>query len=448
MHGAIPAIVLLAALSCGIPPSQPCENNHESVLAFPGAQGFGANTKGGRFGKVIEVTNLNDDGIGSFRHACEMSGPRIIVFKTGGNIALSKSIRITEPFLTIAGQTAPGDGITISGGTLMLSASEIIIRGLRIRVGSKRKGDWDGIALLPLENKPMKNIIIDHCSISWSIDENVSTNGRKAKLSNVTFSNNIISEGLNDPAKHSKGLPHSAGMLINKSGVDSISVIGNLFAHNKFRQPKVGMGASAEIVNNVMYNWATKNTTIAPETKVNIIGNYYVPGPDWNRKFKGIILSDELFGGSPGRVYVKDNLGPGKESAEAEEWSAVTGPRDWKVDSPLIDAGTIARPVESAYTHVLENSGAWPRDSHDRRVVEDVVNRTGRIIGSETEVGGLQSLETGMRPWDTDGDGLPDQWEYANGFDDNRHDDIHIDQNCNGYPDIEDYMNSMLPSHR
>jgi len=446
MREMISLFSLIILMACkGSSTAHPCPLIDDNLLAFPGAQGFGAYAQGGRMGTIIEVTNLNDSGEGSLRKACSTPGPRIVVFKTGGNIALKSSIRIEESFITIAGQTAPGDGITISGATLIVSASETIIRGLRIRVGSMNPGDWDGIALLSLKDKPIRNIMVDHCSISWSIDENVSTNGRKSSISNVTFSLNIISEGLNDRYQHSKRIPHSAGMLINKSGVDNVSIIGNLFAHNKFRQPKIGLGVTAEIVNNVMYNWETKCTTIAPGAKVNVIGNRYIQGPNWNRKYRGILLAEQGWHDSTGMVYLRDNLGPGRDSTNLEEWAATSGSRSWKVDTPVFDVGTISLPVNSAYGRVLEASGAWPRDAHDKRVVSDVIDGTGKILFSEMEVGGLLHLDTGSEYKDSDGDGFPDRWELKEGFDPNVPNSTYIDHNCNGYPDFEDYLNSLLP---
>ncbi|GJM30115.1 MAG: pectate lyase [Cyclobacteriaceae bacterium] len=428
--------------------AQPCDEvvEQSELLAFPGAQGFGAKTVGGRGGRILYVTNLNDSGPGSFREACEAEGPRLVIFNTGGNILLDSHIRIANPYITIAGQTAPGGGITFSGGTVIISTSEVILRGIRVRVGTGKKGDIDGIALLSPEGNPVRNIIVDHCSISWSIDENVSTNGRKSNLSRVTFSNNIISEGLNDPEKHSKGIPHSAGMLLNKSGVDSVSVIKNLFAHNKFRQPKVGMGVYAEIINNVIYNWETKSTTIAPNAKVNIISNRYIAGPNWNGKFKGVLIANESLYEDLGQVYLKDNLGPGRESISTNEWEVASGPLNWKVDTMVFNIGTEYEPVDSTLNLVLRHCGAWPRDYHDLRVVTDVINGTGTIPSSELEVGGLLELDEGVSPTDTDGDGLPDEWERMNGFNVESKDSVMSDQNCNGYPDIEDYLNSLLPT--
>ncbi len=445
MRGLFFLTVLASLMSCkGSSGAQPCQIVHENLKAFPQAAGFGAFTKGGRGGTIIEVTNLDDNGPGSFREACMTPGRRTVIFKIGGNIKLVSIIRIVDPFITIAGQTAPGDGITLSGATLVVSASETIIRGLRIRVGSEQIRDWDGIAILSMKDKPVTNVIVDHCTISWSIDENVSTNGRRSYISKVTFSNNIISEGLNDGSKHSKNLPHSAGMLLNKSGVDSVSVLGNLFAHNKFRQPKVGLGVTAEIVNNVIYNWATKSTTIAPNSTVNVIGNFYKPGPDWNGRYRGILVGENTTSDSMGRVFLKDNWGPGLDTLNIDEWDATSGVRTWKVDSSLIEIGTVAQRVGVAYKQVLAQAGAWPRDTHDERVVNDVINGTGRILKSESEVGGVLALASGSPVKDTDGDGLPDDWEKNQGLDPNQPDDVQLDQNCNNYPDLEDYLNSFF----
>jgi hypothetical protein len=413
------------------------------IPSFPGAVGYGNKTVGGRGGTLYEVTNLNNSGPGSFREACEASGPRIVVFRTGGEIKLTGSIKISNPNITIAGQTAPGDGITIRGADIIIEASEVIIRGLRVRVGTDVVRDWDGIAVISNRN-PVNNVIIDHCSVSWAIDENFSTNGRNAPVTNVTFSCNISSEGLNNPSLHSKGDYHAMGMLINKSDVNYVSVVGNLFAHNRERQPKIGNGAIVEVVNNVVYNWENKGTDIAPEASADIIGNYYKTGPSWSGRRYGINIEDRD-GYNQGQVYVYDNIGPGRENGTGDEWNAVTGPVSWRSMSPLINIGTPVLPVSEAYDYILDHCGAsLPRDAHDLRVVNDVRNGTGGFIGLPSEVGGFLNLDTGTPPTDSDHDGMPDSWENDKGLDPNNSADGNQDRNGDGYTNIEEYINSLF----
>jgi len=418
----------------------------DKVLAFPEAKGYGAWAVGGRNGRVLKVTNLEDSGPGSFREAVEASYPRIIVFEVSGTIELENRLFIRNPFITIAGQSAPGKGITIKGADLVVKTSEVIIRGLRVRVGPVNNGeDYDGIALVSSPNKPINNVIVDHCSISWAIDENISTNGSNAPVTNITFSNNIISEGLNDPALHSKGVNHSMGMLLNKNGVTKVSVIGNLFAHNRDRQPKIGVGVRAEIINNVIYNWENKATDIARGAHVNLVGNYYKTGLSWNRKFKAVTLSEE---GSQtdGKLYLEDNLGPEKGGNATDEWKLVTRVKsNWKSDTSVVSQKTPPMPVSNSFDYVLENVGAVPRDIIDQRVVRDVRQGTGLLIFHPDDVGGYLRIPAENPLIDTDNDGIPDEWEIQNGLNAELPDDANQDSNCNGYTSIEEYLNSLIP---
>ena len=249
-------VIILFNLLCFISISR------AQIPAFPGAEGFGSFTPGGRGGKIIEVTNLNPTGKGSFRSACEASGPRIIIFRTGGTISLIKNIRIKNPYVTIAGQTAPGDGICIKGAAIIIETHDVILRGLRIRIGDDISGpnpeNRDGIGI-ENKNNPPYNIIIDHCSISWAVDENVSV---WYATHDITFQWCIISEALNKSI-HPKG-SHSMGMLFGapEGSVNrpkNISIHHNLFAHNQDRNPKIAGANFCEIINNVIYNFNEKS---------------------------------------------------------------------------------------------------------------------------------------------------------------------------------------------
>ncbi|MGB8359464.1 MAG: pectate lyase, partial [Bacteroidales bacterium] len=203
-----------------------------SQPAFPGAEGFGANTIGGRGGRVIEVTNLNDSGSGSLREAVEAEGPRIIVFRVSGTIAQKTILRIYNPYITIAGQTAPGDGICLKDNELEIAADQVVVRYIRSRAGDRVSKENHGINIVA-----GKNIIVDHCSTSWAIDETLSATTR-GHLGNLSVQWCIISESLNN-SRHSKG-PHGYGSLIRGGWGNGYTFHHNLYAHNSARNPRPG----------------------------------------------------------------------------------------------------------------------------------------------------------------------------------------------------------------
>ena len=413
------------------------------IPSFPGALGYGAQAIGGRGGRVIEVTNLKDNGPGSLRDALEANGPRIVIFTTGGEIKLDRPINIKKSFVTVAGQTAPGDGITISGREIIINSSDVIIRGLKIRVGSENyRSSPDGIAIVAKKNTPIKNVIIDHCTVSWGIDENFAVNGVFSSISNVTLSNNISTEALNDPNLHG-GEEHAMGMLVSRNAT-KFSVIGNLFIHNNARQPKFAEFTTGEAMNNVVYNWGNRATDIDRGAEVNLIGNYYKQGPSLNGITKGISLRGDE---SPdGKVYVKDNIGPGREDGTGNEWNIVQGPQSWQSNGLIGASSSGATSIAGLETfdYVLDNAGALPRDAHDNRVIQDARNGTGSIILSEDDVGGYLILDKGTPPSDTDKDGMPDNWETSKGLNPNNAADGNEDRDGDGYTNIEEYINSFF----
>lgn len=401
--------------------------------AFPGAQGFGSTTPGGRGGVVYEVTNLNDSGSGSLRAACQASGARIVVFRVGGTIDLQSAITIDNPFITIAGQTAPGGGICLKGNELVVKTHDVIIRGLRIRVGGN--GGLDGLRLSGNDGQ-IRDIIVDHCSVSWAGDENLST---FLDVTDATFSWNIISEALNPTAQ-------SFGLLLGKNGAANISVHHNLFIHNRARQPKVANANSAEVINNVIYDYENKGTAVAGGgARANIIGNQYIPGPGTFANKKGINL--EVNTGTA-TVYVKDNLGPGRETNSGDDWLVVAGSEQYRSMTPaLTPSGISADPVEHLFQLLLDNAGAIApqRDPVDNRVVQDVRDGTGHLIDSEIDVGGWPQLDAGTPAPDTDHDGMPNDWEIAFGLDPNDPADQNQDRDSDGYTNVEEYINGFLP---
>lgn len=409
--------------------------------AFPGAVGFGSTTNGGRGGRVIEVTNLNDSGPGSFRKACEALGPRIIVFRTGGTIKISSNIKIRNPYVTIAGQSAPGYGICIRGAAITIATHNVIMRGLYVRVGDASDGpnpeDRDAIQI---QNNLTNNVIIDHCSASWAVDENITI--WDAGIHDVTISNCIISEALYDSI-HPKGL-HSKGSLVGQ-GIKNISYIGNLFAHNDERNPRVRF-TSGVIVNNVNYNRRWKDLDIDSSIEaqqISVVGNYYIKGSNNHLNNKPIFINDAIKSGS--QIYISDN-----------ECSSYTGVPCYECRTtefnpivkfaPVWPSGLVAKPSGEVLEWVLANAGARPldRDSTDARIIADVKNGTGYLVDSQDKVGGWPDLRSGTPPQDTDHDGMPDLWEKARGLNPNDSEDGNADQNGDGYTNVEEYLNELI----
>ena len=422
------------------------------IPAFPGAEGFGSETAGGRGGQILEVTNLNDSGPGSFRQLVNVPGPRIIVFKVGGIIKLSKAVEITEPFVTVAGQTAPGDGIMFRDAAFKIQAPEVIVRGIRMRVGDVNKDkDWDGIEVQS-KGKEVYNVVVDHCSVSWAIDENFGSIGLMYGLRDITYSYNIISEALHN--SHHKDGAHSKGMLLTKNNMSRVSVHHNLFAHNDDRNPKVGLNLTAEVVNNVVYNFAS-GTRLDPGAHANVISNYYITGehtPDFqlNMPTRGISIGVRATE-APILGYVKDNIGPGRLTNTGDDWLAVNGDdaQAHRSLTPVADfeqSGITTVPVEQVIDYVLENAGATAphRDPVDLRVINDVRNGTGSVIDSQSEVGGWPVMNSGTAPTDTDKDGMPDFWESEAGHNPNDASDGRQDTDGDGYTNVEEYLNSFF----
>ena len=440
------ALIILIFLVAGNCINAPVISVAHEIPAFPGAEGFGSTTRGGRGGRVIEVTNLNDGGPRSFREACEATAPRIVVFRTGGVIKINSDIRITHPFITIAGQAAPGGGIAIRGATLRIDTHDVIIRGLRIRVGDDPDGpdpsERDGVTIANPSNPPY-NIIFDHCSVSWAIDENVST---WQKCNNITFQWCIVSEGLNNSI-HPKG-KHSMGLLLGRDAAENISVHHNLFAHHRGRQPLVQSGTKTEFINNLVYNWEATATDLTGAAQINIIGNFYKSGLDTpaedGAKGKGVFSQDD----EGLSVYVSGNIGPGRPTNSGDDWLITDGDEQYRSLTPVVAGSRITTyPVEQLLDLILENAGAVTptRDEVDLRVVKSVRDGNGRVIDSQDEVGGWPKMAHGVPPVDSDHDGMPDEWEASLDLNPNDARDGGMDRNGDGYTNIEEYLNSLIP---
>lgn len=395
-------------------------------LAFPGAEGAGAFAAGGRGGRVLRVTNLNDSGPGSFRAACETGGPRIVEFDVAGYIDLRRPVVIRDPYISILGQTAPGQGVCLRRAPLVIRTHDVIVRYIRSRLGDvdlgvgRDDGDCLSIHLAKGVQTPDQwphDVIIDHCSFSWSIDEAMSVwNSRwnsegpgAPLLERITIQWCIISEPLRS-AGHSKG-EHSTALLVGE-GVGRISIHHNLFAHDWLRNPRV-KGGLAEVVNNVLYNVRTGMSLgdepegITVPARVNVVGNVEVPGGDTGSTY--MVLLDPNVGcdaegeKKPHELYVKGNLG--QHWAEGgDDWDVVGcgwgrsgGPagRRFQVLEPHEIGGipVTVHGAEEALALVLAGAGcSLARDAVDERIVQDVLNRTGRIIDSPAEVEGYPPL--------------------------------------------------------
>lgn len=414
-----------------------------ALPAFPGAEGFGSSTPGGRGGRVIEVTNLNDSGPGSFREAVTASEPRIVVFRVAGTISLKSQVQIDNPFLTIAGQTAPGDGITIKVDSsvngkmpIKISTNDVIVRYLRVRPGPSPL-DIGNLDALDIDSA--KNVIIDHCSFSWATDEVVTI----AASNNVTVQWSIIAEGLNN-ATHPEGA-HSKGLHLRESNTGNISLHHNLLAHNYDRNPNITPDGVVDFVNNIIYD-GTRLTEMKDkfgEPRANIVGNYYKPGPGTvSTKYEVFYYSST---NSHPKVYVKGNIGPHRLSDSLPEEDIVQPIDRWMIELIRFDTPIITTTSAfTAYEQVLAKVGATlpVRDAHDLRVINDVKNRTGKLIDNPSEVGGWLVMKSGTIASDSDRDGMSDSYEILKGLDPKDPSDGRKFASS-GYTNVEEYLNGL-----
>ena len=389
-------------------------------LAFPGAQGWAAHTSGGRGGQILRVTTLDATGPGSFRAAVEAKGPRIVVFEVGGVIDLdAQTLRITEPHLTIAGQTAPAPGITLVRGGIDIATHDVIVRHIRVRPGDAGKPLRSGLDFDAISTVGAENVIVDHCSLTWGTDEGLSASGtrfiaggrtledfRNATSRRITFSNNLIAEGL-AYSSHGKG-EHSKGTLVHDH-VQDILITGNLYAHNYERNPLFKGGVSGQVLNNLIYNpgaRAAHYNLIAEEwlghdyaTGTMILrGNVLRAGPDTRK------LALFMVGGSGDvDLFLEDNLAVDVigEATIPEVGRYTTAPvRVNRLRSaPALPFGVRLLPSAQVQDSVIEKAGAtpWNRDPIDRRIVADVVEGRGEIIDSQDEVGGYPQYTRARR---------------------------------------------------
>lgn len=485
--------------------SRPYDLRQAKIPAFPGAEGGGMYTFGGRGGKVLTVTNLNDDGPGSFRWACEQGGARIVVFNVSGNIVLKTPIIVRAPYITIAGQTAPGEGVQISGESFQIDTHDVIVRHMRFRRGNThvwyREDSFGG--------NPVGNIMIDHCSCEWGLDENISfyrhmfdlhdgKPKRKVPTVNVTIQNTISAKALDT-------WNHAFGSTI---GGENSSFMRNLWADNTGRNPSIGWGGVFNFVNNIIYNWVHRTADGGEySTMSNFINNYYKPGPLTPegpisyRIVKSESRSNKLFDYPQyGRIYAAGNIVEGNERVTKDNWDGGIQiadkdlpngiPGDVKAlmhsDEPFAMPHLTIIPSDQTFDKVLSNVGATLpcRDIVDQRIVEEV--RTGQayyvkklpkknpygdmwglsdksknkegffkyrrldndsykhgIITNIEQMGGFPKYKKYTAWKDSDGDGMPDEWEIANGLNPNDPSDANLDCNGDGYTNIEKYINGI-----
>ena len=413
----------------------------EPTPAFPGAEGAGANARGGRGGDVYHVTNLNDSGAGSLREGIRTAtGPRTIVFDVAGTINLVTRLNINKSFLTIAGQTAPGDGVTIAGHSTVVSGNNVVMRYLRFRVGDINCPAVQDDALWVDRTS---DVILDHVSASWSVDETLSV----TESNNVTVQWSFITESMKQSC-HEKGA-HGYGSLI-RYGSGVVTYHHNLYAHHDSRNPRLGDNVGLDFVNNVIYNWGGESgySGAAEEgsPRLNYVGNYLVAGPQTTssklRAFNGggattlIHQSNNFLDGD------KDGTRDGADNGWVMFIGAYTRREPARFEFPQVTTNDAA----TAYELVLKTSGSsLRRDSADTRVAGEVRGETGRHINSQNEVGGFPFLNPGPALNDSDGDGIPDEWESHHGLNPTDGADGRV-VGAGGYTNLERYLNDLVPT--
>ena len=440
--------------------------------AFPGAEGHGKYVTGGRGGRIIYVTNLNDDtNPGSLRYALNQTGPRMILFRISGTIQLKSKLSITKGDVTIAGQTAPGDGITLRDYPVEVSSNNVIIRFLRFRMGDEAKQEGDALG-----GRFSKNIIIDHCSTSWSTDECTSFYMNE----NFTLQWCLVSESLRNSV-HDKGAHGYGGIWGGKNA----SFHHNLMASHDSRNPRLGESAGdafaltdlVDLRNNVIYNWQGNSCYGGEAMNVNMVNCYYKPGPATTKTERIVSLDKNKVPGTAiydrwGKFYIAGNVLEASARATTDNWtygvynqfhsSYGTVPEDdksaMKITGPHNPGEVTTHTAQKAYEKVLAYVGAsLKRDAVDLRIIHDVTTGTATystggngsingIIDTQSAVGGWPELKSHTAPVDTDGDGMPDAWEDAKGLLKNNPADAQSTSVDGQYPNVEVYINSLVAS--
>ena len=440
-------------------------------------------TPGGRGGKVITVTNLNDRGPGSFREACETGGARIIVFNVAGIIRLESPIIVRAPYVTIAGQTAPGDGVCIAGESFWVDTHDVVVRHMRFRRGETKVWHRDD----SFGGNPVGNIMIDHCSCTWGLDENISfyrhmydpsegqyeSKDLKLPTVNVTIQNTISAKAL-DTYNHAFG---------STLGGENCAFTRNLWASNSGRNPSIGWNGIFNFVNNVVFNWVHRSSDGGDYTAMfNMINNYYKPGPFSATKgsFKRLFTAYADDGknnnkaGVHGVFYFKGNyMDPTcpkltdkqKEALYKVNMDNSYGlviKKDFATEKEVLSKKafdiaehTSLQPAKKAYKDVLEFAGAsYRRDAIDQRIVDETLKGTYTYEGSHGSTNGMIDQPSDVGGWpeyksetalvDTDGDGIPDEWEKKHNLNPNDPSDGAKYTLSPEYTNLEMYMNSLV----
>lgn len=418
-----------------------------ALKAFPGAEGYGKNTVGGRGGKVIHVTNLKEDGPGSLVEAMHATGPRIVVFDVGGEITWTSEHIIRNPNITIAGETAPSPGITIKGHTLGIRASEVIVRFLRIRVADDVNGNIDGIRIInDRSNTVMQNIIVDHCDVSLGTDELISLDGNSigatnAPLQNVTIQNCFISDGIGN---------NNYAMFIGEN-LTNISIIRNGFFNNGNRVPEHADPESSngiEFVNNIIYNYNRPVTLGFGDIEFDSVGNVFKGDKDYppsqtdhRYQFNGYVNPNGVV--TDGRIHQSDNIqiGYSNYGMMNNDWASVNQPDRVAASdyTPLPSSQVV-----DALLYDLGASVIFP-DIIAETLINEFINSSGtREHTSTASAGGVPTIESIVRPqaYDSDHDGMNDEWEIRTFGTLNK--DSSSDENGNGYTNIEEFFHSLL----
>ncbi len=441
-------------------PSSGFSTHGPRVPAFPGAEGFGAWSFGGRGGKLYRVTNLNDSGPGSLREAAEAEGPRIIIFDVSGTIKLESPIRVYHPYATFAGQTAPGDGITVAGQLFYIGTYDVILRHMRFRHGADREQERNpgNVNEWTLRVGGGNHVILDHVTVTWGMDGNLGV----TRSDNTTVQNSVLAKPLWDSV-HFKGTRGYGALVRGRHGA-KYSLLANIWANNRARVPRPGnylshkedpVGLLMDFRNNIVYMGIGANYDDDTITRYNFINNYFLT--DWR-------LIDRS---SQTRAHLAGNFHVAHSKME-DQWLMIDAGenvrREYHEQTEPFDVGPVATlAAEEAWEQVMARAGAWIRDDHDTYVIQEIRNyQLKEIEGKEEtfalpdwwqpgaidfqdEVGGLPELHSVTMPdWiDTNRNGIPDWWEQARGLDSNNPYIASIDSNGNGYTNIEDYFNDM-----
>lgn len=420
-------------------------------LAFPGAMGYGAYSQGGRGGQLFEVTNLNDSGPGSLREAVESEGPRTVVFNVSGTIALKSMLTISNPYLTIAGQTAPGDGICLKDFPLhIIGAHDVVLRFIRVRPGIA--SGMIGSEIDGIEIRDSKNVILDHCTISWTVDETLNSwHGTE----NITVQWCMVAEPLNKSV-HEKGDHGFSASL----GGQRASYLFNLFASGVGRNPSIGGNHlehthDVDFSNNVVFNYGYRTCDGKPQS-INFIGNYYKTGPATSDVVKNrlVKIDNAQKYGFDGHWYISGNVIHGNEAVNRNniengvEYDEGTSAEKNLLKEPLPVVETKHVSAEKAYELVLAHVGVTVpgRDSREQVIIGRLAGTLpfdgNGIINMVEEAGSWPELKSMPAPKDSDGDGMPDTWEKKHGLEpQNPADGKQVSKS--GYSNLENYLNEL-----